>query len=583
MSAPRAFKDMRRRRPVRAVSILLGLLGIAIAPAGAQHNAGRDCRLCHGGFKAAGTVFRDFSAGQAAAGIQIIFTDAAGRDSSIITDANGNFRSAVPADGAYLVRVGAVTGRTWHELPLQAGCNACHIAGGNGSPERTKLLPPLHTRLPIDNDCRTCHHFPASQAYGRLRTPGVLNAASADPAPPASRVDILGRIFEFDPAEYEIRSCRPDVFAPGYYSMFDVIMAVARKNGVRMSARFDPSCMTHFIRTIDGRSADYWYRFSYDAGSGNAAELNNRRALRWDEVLWRPGVWIKVTTGEALEEIKAEYREEIARERVQGHVVPEVRISINPSLYQGNPVGSGRVTVGRSFTNVRVTAHDWRGEETPAPYSRPFRAGVTTSLDILLSLRDQGALDLVTGAFYTRFAGHYIDSHYVVALGFPDVGQAHASGRQGFVYTTENGTPSRLPNNAASTHHILSDIHVIHAPDFSQWRWAELGNPYYESRDPGSAALLAASVEEDFRALGRGFNLYPPEGDDRVRFNIFEPGPYEIILRGADGRIVARLWDARIEHLGARELPLPKTAIGKAAAVVMAGVRGTQARPFPNR
>ena len=62
-------------------------------------------------------------------------------------------------------------------------------------------------------------------------------------------------------------------------------------------------------------------------------------------------------------------------------------------------------------------------------------------------------------------------------MGFSPDSIAHHSGRQGFIYVTENGSPQRLPNKADGKLHITSDILVIHAPDFTTWKWAELGNP----------------------------------------------------------------------------------------------------------
>ena len=582
--------------PVGVVGILLLTSSASRAdpadPSMAAHNPGTNCLVCHPAFKAAGTVYQDAKGAETKPGTSVVFTAPDGRMFAMNADAAGNLSTAVLSDGRFLIQVNAVTSRTWHALPSQGSCNVCHKSGGNGSANRTKTLPAYHTQLPADNDCRSCHHFPASQTLDAVMTPGVLSAAASDPPAPGSRVDILGRVFDFDPAQYTIKTTRPDVFAPGSFSMFDVILAVAKKNGIRLSHRFDLKAMTYFINSIEGKSGSYWYRFSYDAGSGNAQELNNRRANRWDETLWRPGVWIKVVQGDAIEEIKAEYWEEIARERALGHVIPNVRISINPSNYHGNPPGSGRITVSRDFTNVKVGPHDWRGTGTATPYPKPFRPGVVTSMDILLSLQDQGALDLVTGMFYTFFSGHYINSYYVVSMGFPGVGTAHASGRQGFTYTTENGAPNRLPNNAAATLHITSDIHVIHAPDFSQWQWRELGNPYYESREPGFEALLNESVKEDFEAMNRSFNLHRPtmtigprEGGEiailDVSVNVFVPGPMRLDVRDSSGRVVAVLFDARVEDLGIRRLRWDASALKPGTyELVMTSGASAQARSF---
>ena len=419
-------------------------------------------------------------------------------------------------------------------------------------------LPPLHTRLQPDNLCTHCHHFPATKTPASLVPLGVLNAEATTPEPPGSQVDFLGNVYPFDPGPGAISTVRPDIFAPGFFSMFDAILAVAAERGIVIQYHFDEDRQAHFIDAIDGVSGDYWYHFSYDTGGGNANELRNRRAYRWDEALWRPGVWVQLVEGEDLDEIRAEYLEEIQRERDFGHMIPRVSISVNPSDVGGNPPESGRVTVTRTFTDVEVTPHGTRSVGTGAPFSTPFQPDVVTSLDVLLSLQDQGSLDLVTSVFYTRFAGNFIDSHYVVAMGFPGVGIAHASGRQGFVYSTSNGTPQDLPNDAGSTFHITSDISVVHAPDFSRWRWAELGNPYYED-DPALAPDLARSLDEDHNAMGRGFNLHQPvflkeTGSVGVSFAVFEEGPVDLSVRDGAGRVIQPLQAGRTERLGTHQV-----------------------------
>jgi hypothetical protein len=526
---------------------------------GLGHHAGSGCQGCHPAFLVAGTVFATAEGKALAPSVAVVLTGADG--SSLVlesTDAQGNFASAVASPGSYVIRVGDQTSKSWHRIPEHGSCNECHGSVGHNPGGDARLLPSLHTRLPVDNQCSHCHHFPATMAGVRLKAQGVLHVAGGAPPVPGSRVRIGTQVHAFDPLRHNISSVRPDIFAPGYFSMFDVILAVAREQGISVEYHWDPSRKTHFIDAIDGRPADYWYRFSYDAGSGNQSELGLRREYRWDEALWRPGVWIAVTEGEALGEIKAAYLREIQREEAHGPMVPLVTIAINPSAYQGNPPGSNRVTVTREFRDVRVSPHDLRAAGAPGPFSRPFQPGVVTSLDVLLSLRDQGELSLVSSVFYTYLAGKYIDSHYVVALGFPGVGTAHASGRHGFTYTTGNGSWQRMVNDANRTFHITADIAVLHAPDFSTWVWRELGNPYYESVAP-SVAELARSVAEDHEALGRGFNLHRPvvgsgEGEAHISFNLFEPALVRLTVRDSLGSMVALLEDGFQENLGVQTL-----------------------------
>ncbi|MFH0991476.1 MAG: T9SS type A sorting domain-containing protein [bacterium] len=178
-------------------------------------------------------------------------------------------------------------------------------------------------------------------------------------------------------------------------------------------------------------------------------------------------------------------------------------------------------------------------------------------MDILLSLKDHGKLNVVTGVFYSYFAQHYIDSYYIVEVGFPDVGVAHSSGRQGIVYVTENGTPNTLPNGADGKLHMTCDINVIHAPDFSTWRWAELGNPYYETNAP--TGLFERSITEDYEAISRGFNLHEPypnpfNGSVNLSFALFEPGRVTIEVFNLLGKKVTTLLDSIIEDVGIHRL-----------------------------
>ncbi len=517
-----------------------------------QHQTGKECLSCHSSFKLGGTVYSGFDGGNVSSNV---FLQLIAQDGSSFTpersNTAGNIFSVSASDGNYLIKLGETTSKTWHNIPSQARCNTCHIPGSNGTTEKTIAMPDFHTSIPVGNDCKNCHHFPASMSYANVKTRGTLNSAVQQKITQGSKVQIGSSSYTFNPTDYNMVSLRQDIFAPGYFSMFDVIIAVCKKNSIPVEYFWDESRKTHFITKIQNTTADFWYHFSYDAGSGNNSELNFRRANRWDEALWRSGVWIKVVTGEDLAAIKQQYLEEIERENVKGHVIPDIQISINPSKYQGNPSGSGRVTISKSFKDVLLTPHNLRAEGFQSPYSKPFKQGVVTSMDIPLSLKDQGKLDAVTGVFYNYFAGNYIDSYYVVELGFPGEGTVHSSGRQGIVYITENGSYNNLPNGADNKLHMTSDINVIHSPDFSYWRWIELGNPYYENQQP--------TIVEDYESISRGFNLhlpYPNPFDDelRISYNIFHPGYVSVKVINMAGKVEAILVDKITSTLGIETL-----------------------------
>jgi hypothetical protein len=554
------------RRCLKTCSLVI-LIATFSPPVLAQHNPGLNCFSCHSNFRMAGTVFSDTVGTSVQPGISVALIRSDGSQITLSgTNDDGNIAEPVVPNGNYLVQIGSVTSRTWHNIPAQGSCNTCHRSGGNEGGSRTKRFSSAHTRIPSDNDCTHCHHFPATMAFSQLFSPYVLHTQELQPMVPGSQVDILGQVFRFEAEQFQISTLRPDVFAPGYYSMFDVILAVAEQNGIRVEYTYDNKRKTHFITEINNIPGDYWYHYSYDAGTDNSEEIGRKRAHRWDEALWRPGVWIKVVEGEDLDEIKDEYLEEIQRETAMGHVIPYVIISLNPSDYQGNPPGSGRITITKEFTNVLVTPHNLRSTGYASPYSKPFQPGVTTSLDLLLSLVDQGELTLTTSVFFTHLAGNYIESYFVVEMGFPEEGVAHASGSQGFAYTTDNGTTNRLPNDADLQYHITCDIAVLHAPDFSRWRWVELGNPFYErprlgtTRDKAGdpAAEADPTVNEDFNSIRRGFNLHAPypnpfNGTARITFNIFDPAFVRINVFDQTGQEVATLYEGMAPNIGIHE------------------------------
>ncbi|MBL0175808.1 MAG: hypothetical protein IPP94_11165 [Ignavibacteria bacterium] len=269
------------------------------------------------------------------------------------------FASAIPA-GRYLASVAGLRSRSWHDLPRQADCNSCHVDGGNGSAQRAGAPYQFHTEL-----TRTTAACPAITSrlldYAQLRTPG----ASAQAAEPSRRVAGFGGVISRHGTSLRCRGLRYPDNAPRYFSEGYYLSSICCWRSRRASASLSPgtdaeACGTHFIDSVDGAAGSFWYRFSYDAGSGTQAELGNRREIRWDELLYQPGAWVQLVTGENLDELKDEYREEIAREKASGHLVPLVQISINPSDFRGNPPGSGRITVQRNFSNVAVGAHGFR-------------------------------------------------------------------------------------------------------------------------------------------------------------------------------------------------------------------------------
>ncbi|MBK9797834.1 MAG: hypothetical protein IPP58_15410 [Holophagaceae bacterium] len=101
---------------------------------------GQNCQACHGSFKVAGTVFGSATAdsGSGLAGIKVVITDANQMDTTLTTNAAGNFYTttalALPLKKAAVLRNGT---RTEMAGPPAGDCNRCHtLPPGGGAAGR---------------------------------------------------------------------------------------------------------------------------------------------------------------------------------------------------------------------------------------------------------------------------------------------------------------------------------------------------------------------------------------------------------------------------------------------------------------
>jgi len=172
----------------------------------------------------------------------------------------------------------------------------------------------------------------------------------------------LGEL-SFDPAT--ITRLRPDIFLPGHFSVFDVLVHLAETNGLELEYEFDEELQTYVIQSLSGLSG-WWYDAHYEGGSFD------KTVVRLDQFPVRDGMSILLYLEDParLDAIAQHFREEVARraENDGAVIIPTVTLL------------SSTATV--EFNNVAVTAHDSRSDV--------FQAGVITMLDVLLSLGEQG-------------------------------------------------------------------------------------------------------------------------------------------------------------------------------------------------
>ena len=251
-------------------------------------------------------------------------------------------------------------------------------------------------------------------------------------------VDIqgVGR-FSFDPGD--VRTVRPDIFQPGHFSVFDVLVHVAERGDIDMTYHFDDGIDTHVIESINGR-AWWWYVAYYSAGWWESI------VFRMDMFPYKDGTTFQVFNEgeERLVAIHRTFKEEVERkERNNGQV-------IIPELEVQSPRFSG------VFENVVATPHDIRRDV--------LKPGTVTALDAILSLGEGGEFSEAMLTWYGHIG--YADpvDHYFLE----QVDESKAYGGCGFVYETG---PREFSGFSGSHIHLPSDLRVTVSPEYALWFW----------------------------------------------------------------------------------------------------------------
>jgi hypothetical protein len=240
--------------------------------------------------------------------------------------------------------------------------------------------------------------------------------------------------FTFDASQ--VKTVRPDIFQPGRFSFFDVLVHLAERGDMALDYHFDKTMDTHIIDAINGQGG-WWYRAVYSGGwsEGNVFRMdmypykNNSR------------LWLHKEREERLTTIYRSFEEEVGRLVSNGGQV------IIPEAIIRSPAGN------HVFRNVVVAAHDIRSDM--------FQPGVVTALDALLSLAEDSKLSHLKLTWYERIGtADPVDTYYV-----EQIDKSEAYGTCGFVYETG-------PRGLSGNHiHLPSDTRVTVSPEYALWFW----------------------------------------------------------------------------------------------------------------
>ncbi len=257
------------------------------------------------------------------------------------------------------------------------------------------------------------------------------------------RININNSNYSFNPAE--IATARPDIFRPGYFSVFDILVHLSKKGVIELAYHYSDEMETHIIDSVNGAPGNWWYRVAPDGGGFE------ENSLRMDLYPYKDKSGITVTNSYNNSQITMRYdlfKQETTRRKADGGktVLPYVIIRFPDTNSNQNLI----------FTNVQVKAHNLRYDM--------FQDGVITSIDALLTLRDMGLLSVSYEWYASLGAASVINAYYVTSIN-----GVEQSGRCGFTYETGPRLAPKPPGNLI---HVFSDMRVIvPTPEMVLFQW----------------------------------------------------------------------------------------------------------------
>lgn len=250
-------------------------------------------------------------------------------------------------------------------------------------------------------------------------------------------VTIDDETFTFDPANVE--TVRPDLFNPGFFSMFDVLVQLDYQGSITLEHHFDESMNTHIIDALN----DYpywWYRTYY---SGGWLEDN---VFRPDHYPWKDKttlIFYKLDSATHLGSIYSVWREEVDRRNYNYGkiIIPKVIIQGESST--------------KEFLHVEVIPHNLRNDV--------FRDDVITAIDVIMTLGDQGRITYDLQWYESIGTADIVKNYWVEGID----GEQRV-GRCGFVYEAGAVQYDFFLGNHI---HLPSDIRVLNSPEYVKYFW----------------------------------------------------------------------------------------------------------------
>ncbi|MFX0098811.1 MAG: hypothetical protein ACFFCS_04460 [Candidatus Hodarchaeota archaeon] len=244
--------------------------------------------------------------------------------------------------------------------------------------------------------------------------------------------------YSFNPDEITT-SVRQDIFKPGKFSMFDVLVHLDDKGTIDLVYHFNTSMNTYVIDSLNGET-NWWYKAHYDGGS------EERNVYRMDHYLWKRDSFLKlekINTAK-LDRIYETFMNETSRFIGNGNItiIPTVTI-----IFKN---GSSLI-----FNDVNVIPYGLRNDT--------FHSNVTTAIDVILTLNESGQITCDLQWYNALGSADVVYSYWVNGIN----GES-TEGRCGFVYEEGDDIFGYTLGNYIE---VPADTRVINSPEYETWFW----------------------------------------------------------------------------------------------------------------
>ncbi|UCG55112.1 MAG: hypothetical protein JSV32_02535, partial [Dehalococcoidia bacterium] len=149
--------------------------------------------------------------------------------------------------------------------------------------------------------------------------------------------------FNFNPLNVE--TVRSDIFQPGHFSFFDILVHISKRGDINLEYHFNESLATHVIDSINNEK-NWWYKAHYSSGWRESI------VFRMDTQPYKDNSFLELyrESPQHLNGIYQTFSDEVQRLQANDGKVIILEFTIQSRSEQW------------SFNNVAVTSHNVRND-----------------------------------------------------------------------------------------------------------------------------------------------------------------------------------------------------------------------------